>query len=383
MAKTTAVATTAATSLQTAIANRPSYLPAVADDAAIFQINQRGAALPILSINNNEFRLLEGQTLIHTFSDEKGNSLDECTMWFLHIHYDQQRRAYEEEWDEDNPADPVCQSDDGITPLEAYADPESPKCGTCWRNQENTKRSDKCSWLRNAIVLVNYETDDGKTVSVIARLRLNGNTLFGEENRSSGELNAESMVRRFKEMNGQLWYHPVVAFFDTTSKNARNKLLFEILLNEYPTEDQAEFIMAQEQANDYPELTRLKVQVESDEDGGDTESSAAPQREAAKPRATKKAGSKSAEAAPTRSKRGAKKDPPSDDSAGADPAPRSRRARKGAADTGGEPTVETTAESTDDDSGSGDGAVESGDSGDANPLADAGIADLIGKVQLP
>lgn len=362
--------------VQAAIANRPSYLPAVAADDPINQIVQRPPPLPILSLNNNNFTLLENRTPIYTFEG------DECKMWFLHIHLTQQRRAYEEEWDEDDPQEPKCQSDDNIAPLAGILEPESDTCGTCWRNGEDTKRSDRCSWLRNSIVLVEYESASGQQITCLARLRLNGNTLFGEEDRSSGELNAESVVREFKGMQSKLWFHPVVAFFDTSSKNARNKLLFEILLNEYPTEDMAEFIMAQESQYDYPELTRLKVVVESNggnsSDGGSEESP-----KEVKQRAPAKAASGGGKKTPASTKRAPKEDTTDDDSAGSDTPARSRRSRGNDTESGGKVEAGVS------DAGAAEGKSrrsrrgEPSDSGDANPLEDADVSDLIGNIELP
>lgn len=375
-------ALTVADKQQMAIDSRPSYLPAITEDSAINQIEQRGALLPILSLDNNEWSLNEGQQLVKKFEG------DELVMFFLHIHYTTQRRAYEGEWDEDNPQDPICLSDDNVIPIHNSPDIQSADgtCKGCWRSQEETRRADKCSYLRNAIVLLEWPADnndpDGSKIRAIARLRLNGNTLYGEENRSGGEFNAESLVREFKRLQGELWYHPVVAFFDTASKNARNKLLFEVLYEEYPSEDLAAYILEQAKENDYPDMTQLKVMTQDD----DESEQQAEQKPAEKAPSQRKAGKKPAAAAKTtntRSKRGAKADPEPDDSEGSDPAPRSRRAGKKAADTGGEPAAEPDDGAEAAGAGGGDGSVGADDAGGADPLDDPDIADMIGNVELP
>lgn len=358
-----------------AVSNRPDYLPALTPDSIINQIEQRGDLLPILSLDNNKFTLTEAGAAIKTFKE------DELLMYFLYIHFTPQRRAFEGEYDEDNPTDPICMSNDGIAPLENVIEIQSKDgtCKNCWRSQKDTARSDKCSYLRNSIILIEYEEGDS-TVHVLARLRLNANTLYGEEDRTTGEFNAESVVREFKRLNSELYYHPVIAFFDTASKNARNKLLFEIQYTEYPSEELFTHIVEQAAQNDYAEMTALKVidnSDESDEEGSD------PPEKAPRQRAAKTAGSSASKKKASRSKRGTKADKGGDDSEGSDTPTRSRRAGKKAPDAGGDAAAESDDGGAAADSGSGDGAVESDDGGAANPLEDDAVADLIGGVELP
>lgn len=378
MAKSTAVATTKATPISTAIANRPAYLPAVDDDSDINKINQRGAALPTLSINNNVWTLLENGTEVHTFED------DELTFFFLHIHFDTQRRAFEDEWDEDDPQDPICLSNDGLTPIDGSPDPQSEDCATCWRSQEDTKRRDKCSWFRNSIVVVEYTNGSGDEVRCMARLRINGGSLFGEENRSSGEINGESLIRQFKALKGELWYHPVTAFFDTASKGAQNKLLFEVLLEEYPSEELAQAIVEFKGQQDYVALTQLRARPsDNDDESGEEET-----RETPRQRAPAKKKSGSSKKTSSRSKRSAKKDKAGDDSEGSDTPTRSRSAGKKAANAGGKGRSKRSNAGADDDARQGGEPAE--DSGNVQPegeqgelLNDPDVANLIGDVDLP
>lgn len=363
---------------QLAVESRPSYLPAVTAESAINQIDQRGAGLPILSLNNDKFTLLEGDNVIREFKSQD----NELVFYFLHIHFTTQRRAYDGEWDEDNPQDPICMSDNDIRPLEGVIEIQSEDgtCKNCWRSGKETARRDKCSYMRNSIILIQGDGPDDEPI--IARLRLNGNTLYGEESRSEGVFNAESVVREFKRIKAELYYHPVVAFFDTTSKNARNKLQFEVLYNDFPSEELYQFIIDQAAENDYVEMTTLTVRsdddVESEQQAGEESEPQAPSQ-----RGKKKAAGRSTKKTASRSKRGAKKDTGSDDTAGADTPTRSRRSGKKAADTGGNSAAESDDGGAASESSGGDGAEQSSDAGNANPLEDAGIADLIGNVELP
>lgn len=297
---------------ENAVANRPSYLPQVTDDSAINQIVQSNPSMPILSLNDDVFTLMEGKEVLHEFKE------DELTVFFLHINYTTQRRAFEGQWDENDPQEPICQSNDNIIPIATYDNPESDECKTCWRSSADTSRSDRCSYLRNSIVLLTYKNKAKEVVTAVARLRLNANSLYGEEDAATGVFNGESLLREFKRMNAELWFHPVLMYFDTDTKGARNKLNFELLYSDFPSEDQAEYIQDLIAEGDYAKVTALEHRTESsngNDESGDEATAKAPRQ-----RATEKSGAAGKKKANSRKKRAAKKDPEPDDSAGSDTA---------------------------------------------------------------
>lgn len=364
--------------ISTAIAARPDYLPAIDADSAINQISQRMLSMPILSLNDDVFTLMEGRNVVHEFDT------DELAMYFAHIHFFTQRRAFEGQWDEDDPQDPICGSDNNEAPMEGFSDPQSDACSTCWRSAKDTKRSDRCSYFRNSIVLIQYTDDNDNLVTCFARLRLNGNTLYGEDNRTAGVLNAESMIRMFRDtLEGELWYHPVMAYFDTSTKGAQNKLLFEINYTEFPTEDQAELIQKELKASEFIKLCQLTVPKGEDEDGGN-ESSAPTQRKTASQGKAEEVPAARGKKKATSRRSKPKVDEAEDDSSGSSPAPRVRGARGSRSKRGGKATDQSSDEGSASDESAGGGSVESDDERDtADPLADQSVMDMIGDVELP
>lgn len=352
---------TVAQERELAIKQRPAYLPAVAEDDPIHQIQQRLEALPIMSLNNDDFTLMQGMEVIKRFGPETAD----LTLYLAHANKTVQRRAYEGEYDEDQQTDPICQSEDGVHALKFSREIQSEDgtCANCWRSQESTARSDKCSYMRNALVLVEYTNDQDGVVSVLARLRLNGNTLFGKESRENNEYNAETVIRECKRLNAQLWYHPLIAWFDKVSKNARNKLLFQLEYNDYIPEELAAQILEFSELYDFDELTRLKAPpVDDDDDEGSTDGQQQPRGAEA-----------SAKAAPQRGRAAAKRgdekasDAPASTSAAKKTKSRAKPAKRSGGDSSGDDSERAGAATTARDSG--EKAPDAGGDAAAEPKA--------------
>lgn len=361
---------------------RPSYLPEPSSDSRINQIDIGGQSLPGLSIKGKRFSLVERREVIRKFPPK----VAEIEGVLLDVHEAYQRDKYFGDFDPNDDStwgSPDCFSNNDETPAPDAPNPQSKDCATCQWNSASpdnkAKRNtpdalaldDKCGMYRNAIFLMFDPDDDSRTC--LCRLRINSTSCFGNQSRDEGLLNLDTLLREFKAMGSELFYHPVVISFDEESDHPK---LHFTMLSEYV--DEATFneiaqLKARHGASGtegWSSYTTRTAYVEEGSSGQNGQSEAA---QAPEQRAPEKSGSASSEeAAP------AADEEASDDASKPSPA-RGRgagrgRAKRSASDEGGERSDASADEPAD------GGSSQPQESGDLSE--DAGVQGMLNNMNL-
>ena len=263
----------------------PAYLqeaPSVLDTVDI----QQNLARVILN-NKGRFVLMDGASEVEKLGDS-------VQIRFLHVHKHMQRRYYEEAYDEDREevVVPVCWSNDGITPDETSASPQSDKCSNCPMNKKGSGNGGSrkgCGSSRNTLIqLLDPETPMNNDPLLY---KINATSHYADPSKDDGSMNWNKLMKLADRNGLALQAYPVEVASDMDGEMGQATFF---VINEPATKAEFDEIQALRESLDMDDMVSLSYTPVSDDEQED-----APKKSEARKTPSRKAKSKAAPAKET------------------------------------------------------------------------------------